>query len=137
MKGALKLLLVLAVTILLMLTVRTFLFTIYTVHDATSAYPLKAGDREMVNHLSHAGLRKGELVVFDDSILCIGRIEALPGDTITLHGARYLIPMQCCHRCACTDCKTYLINLGKTKALVPRKNIVGRAYRLFNFPLWK
>lgn len=137
MRGALKFVVVLAVTILLMLTVRTFLLTIYTVRETTSIYPLKTGDRVMVNRLRCANLQTGELVAFGDSSIFIGRVEAVPGDTISLNHARYVIPMKCCHRCVCTECKTYLINLGKKKTLVRQKDIIGRAYRLFNFPLWQ
>jgi signal peptidase I len=91
----------------------------------------------MVNRLNHVNMQRGDLIVFGDSTLFIGRVEALPGDTIKLKGEKYVIPPLCCHHCVSDQCRPYLVNLGNTRTIVRQKFIKGKAYRLFNFRIWQ
>lgn len=133
MRHFLKAVIALGIALLVVIAMRAFAFAIYTVPTDLSQ-TLKRGDRVMVNKLSHTELEKGQLVVFRKSADLIGRIEAVPGDTIDLGGRQYLIPQTCCERCACKDCKLYLVDLGNGKMLVYRHEVVGRAVRLFHLP---
>ncbi len=133
MKPALKAILTLVAALLVMLAVRAYLFTIYTVPADVDA-ELTQGDRVMVNRVSHAPLDRGDLVVFTQQADVIGRIEALPGDTITLDSTLFRIPTRCCDRCVAPDCRLYLVSMGKGKTLVYRHQMVGRATKLFHLP---
>jgi signal peptidase I len=137
MRGVLKLILAILVAVILLFAVRTFLFTIYTVPNTIPNTVLKSGDRVMVNRLNHVNMQRGDLIVFGDSTLFIGRVEALPGDTIKLKGEKYVIPPLCCHHCVSDQCRPYLVNLGNTRTIVRQKFIKGKAYRLFNFRIWQ
>ena len=62
----------------------------------------------------------------------IGRIEKLPGDTITLDSLRYIIPTVCCKRCGCKDCRFYLVRTSRRgQQLVHKHQMIGKAYKLF------
>ena len=71
-----------------------------------------------------------------DSTLSIGRVKALPGDTIRVDTLQYQIPDTCCSRCDCEGCQLLLVQVGKKETLVKRKQLRGRVYRLFNLNLW-
>lgn len=116
---------------LIVLVVRAFAFTVYKV-PVTSL--LKNGDRVIVNKFARTDFKKNDLIVFGDSVKLIGRIEALPGDTIIVGKDKFVIPMVCCRKCRCKFCHEYLINMGSGKLLVPYHSINGKAYRLFNLP---
>ncbi len=130
---AIKALIALGIALIIVFAVRAYAFTIYTVPtDITTM--LKRGDRVMVNRLSHASPKVGDLVVFHHHGELIGRVEALPGDTVRLGTNRYVIPKRCCDRCFCPDCKLYMVSLGSTQALVFKHQMVGKARRLFYLP---
>jgi signal peptidase I len=129
-----KTLLALVVAALVVVGVRAYFFSVYTV--TTNLTPqLVKGDRVMVNKVSRAQFHRGDLMVFDSHGKHIGLVEAVPGDTIELNdGSRFLIPQICCDRCLCPDCKLYLVYTGNSKMLVHRHQVVGSAKRLFHLP---
>ena len=61
----------------------------------------------------------------------IGRIEKLPGDTILVDTASFIIPMVCCRRCGCKDCRFYLLKTPTGQQLVHKHQMIGKAYKLF------
>lgn len=126
----------------LVVVVRVFAITIYTV-PAPLGQGLRTGDRVVVNKLarSHAP-RRGELIVFTVSGEApavsligppqeLGQVVNLPGDTIAISASRYVIPLRCCDRCPCRDCRLYLVETGHGKRLVYKHQIVGMAVPLF------
>lgn len=130
MKQTLKFVMALGVAILVVFAVRAYLFTTYTVQD-NIGHVLRRGDKVLVNKWWRAPIQRGDLLVFDVSPAAIGQVVALPGDTITLAGVRYRIPVTCCNRCQCPDCKLYLFDVGTQKTLVFKHRVVGKAYRLW------
>ena len=116
-----------------MLLVRAYVFTPFTVTDQDVFPELRKGDRVLVNRLSCDNFKRGEYVIFGDSIYYIGRIVLIPKDTIVYHGGKYVIPNQCCKICDCEACKSYLVTTGNAKLLVRQHRIVGRVYRIFPF----
>ena len=133
MKQALKALSALGIALVIVLAVRAYAFTVYTVPTDISQ-TLRRGDRVVVNRLSHVELRKGELVVFRRRGDVIGKVEAVPGDTVRIGSRLYLVPWRCCPKCKCNDCKLYLVNLGQGWTLVYQHQMVGRATKLFHLP---
>nr|MBP7472738.1 signal peptidase I [Prevotella sp.] len=132
MSNGVKFVLALIASALLMLAIRAFLFTVYSV--PSDGLTFKKGDRVIVNKVALSSISRGDDIVFTDSTAdYIGTIMAVPGDTIILKGQRYLIPQRCCKRCGCPDCKYYLINTGKAQQLVHKHLFVGKAYKLFHF----
>ena len=119
MKSALKFVMALTVTILLMLAFRALVFTVYTVRGTAIEPAYKDGDRVLVNRWSY-GLRtggggmfaysrwaerraeKGELVVFNcpqDTLRPVRRREVMayyctgvPGDTARAWSAALALP---------------------------------------------
>ena len=61
----------------------------------------------------------------------IGRIEKLPGDTLRIGKASYIIPTVCCKRCGCKDCRFYLLKTPAGEQLVHKHQMIGKAYKLF------
>ena len=61
----------------------------------------------------------------------IGRIEKLPGDTVRIDTASYIIPVVCCRRCGCKDCRFYLLKMPTGQQLVHKHQMIGKAYKLF------
>ena len=110
MKNALKFFLALAAMLLIMLAVRAWAFTIY----------------QVTNSDLHPEVRKGE----DSS--WIGRVEAVPGDTINLEKQNYRLPTECVY-CGSTEQRYYLVDMGKMKTLVRHGDIVGTAFRIWPF----
>lgn len=131
MRNALKFLLALSVAILLMLAIRAYAFTIFTVTDSALSPALQKGDRVLVNRLNHAPVEANDLIVFGDTMMMAGIVEAIPGDTISLHGARYLLTQGCRARCRCTCCRLYYVKVGQGHRLVQHADIVGKAFRIF------
>lgn len=119
MKHALKFVMALTVTILLMLAFRALVFTVYTVRGTALEPCLVDGDRVLVNRWTY-GLRtgdgrlfsyarwiggrvgRGDLVVFNspaDTLRPVHRRETLayyctgvPGDTVTAENGRIVVP---------------------------------------------
>ena len=119
------------VALLIVVAVRAFAFTVYRVPAASV---LRQGDRVVVNKLSHRNFHRGELIVFGSRTTTLGRIMALPGDTLTVSQKRFVIPVVCCKKCRCKHCFAYLVSTGSGQMLVPYHDIVGPAYRLFYLP---
>ncbi|WP_434502080.1 signal peptidase I [Prevotella sp.] len=131
MRQFLKWMISILAAFLIVLAVRAFAFAVYKVPENSL---LKNGDRVIVNRLARSDFKKNDLIVFGDSVNLLGRIEALPGDTIIVGKDKFLIPTVCCRKCRCKNCHEYLINIGRGKLLVPYHSISGKAYRLYNLP---
>lgn len=135
---------------LLVWAVRTYAFTVFTVPAGGLPPQLKAGNRVIVNRIDCDFFNRGEVVVFTDSVFAldknqgqsqvrkfvskayfIGRIEKLPGDTILVDTASYIIPVVCCRRCGCKDCRFYLLKTPTGQQLVHKHQMIGKAYKLF------
>jgi len=146
MRGTLKFLVALVVSLVAMLVFRALFFTVYSVGGPGLEPAFETGDRVLVNRWSY-GLRtggeglfsydrlcrqsveKGDYVAFDDSLgrVFIGRCTALPGDTAaTADGHRLLLPSR--ENCAPAD--YYYLQPG---GVVEEQRIIGRAVTtLFN-----
>ena len=162
MKIAVKFLIALGLSLLLVWAVRTFAFTVFTVPAGGLPPQLKAGNRVIVNRIDCDFFNRGEVVVFRDSVFApdknqaqnqagnqaqsqaqpqprkfvseayfIGRVEKLPGDTVRIDTASYIIPMVCCRRCGCKDCRFYLLKTPTGQQLVHKHQMIGKAYKLF------
>lgn len=117
-----------------MLAIRAYVFTIFTVADEGLKPALRQGDRVLVNRLARTDFKVGEVVLFGRHRQALGRVMALPGDTIVVKGERYMIPKHCHERCTCGTCRCLLLGMGKQQTLVQQGDIVGKAYSLFR---WK
>ena len=162
MKIAVKFLIALGLSLLLVWVVRTYAFTVFTVPAGGLPPQLKAGTRVIVNRIDCDFFNRGEVVVFTDSVFApvknqakvkgqrqtgnqvqpnprkfvseayfIGRIEKLPGDTIRIDTASYIIPTVCCKRCGCKDCRFYLLKMPTGQQVVHKHQMIGKAYKLF------
>ena len=162
MKIAVKFLIALGLSLLLVWAVRTYAFTVFTVPAGGLPPQLQAGNRVIVNRIDCDFFNRGDVVVFTDSVFApaknqakvkgqrqvgnqvqpnprkfvseayfIGRIEKLPGDTILIDTVKYIIPMVCCRRCGCKDCRFYLLKTPTGQQLVHKHQMIGKAYKLF------
>ena len=150
MKIAVKFLIALGLSLLLVWAVRTYAFTVFTVPAGGLPPQLKAGNRVIVNRIDCDFFNRGEVVVFTDSVFApvenqgqsqvrkfvskayfIGRVEKLPGDTILVDTVKYVIPTVCCRRCGCKDCRFYLLKTPTGQQLVHKHQMIGKAYKLF------
>ena len=150
MKIAVKFLIALGLSLLLVWAVRTFAFTVFTVPAGGLPPQLKAGNRVIVNRIDCDFFNRGDVVVFRDSVFApdknqgqsqvrkfvseayfIGRVEKLPGDTVRIDTASYIIPVVCCRRCGCKDCRFYLLKTPTGQQLVHKHQMIGKAYKLF------
>ena len=142
MKIAVKFLIALGLSLLLVWAVRTYAFTVFTVPAGGLPPQLKAGNRVIVNRIDCDFFNRGDVVVFRDSVTYqrrkivaeayfIGRIEKLPGDTILVDTVKYIIPTVCCKRCGCKDCRFYLLKTPAGQHLVHKHQMIGKAYKLF------
>lgn len=117
-----------------MLVVRAYVVTIFTVPNDTLKPTLQKGDRIMVYKRSCADLKVGNVVLFDEAQPLLGKVIAVPGDTINVQGTIYRIPAIRQKHCPCSYCSYYLIGIGHKQMLIQRCNIVGKAHFLFR---WK
>lgn len=153
MKVAVRFIITLALALLLVWGIRTYVFTVFSVPMGGFPPSLQEGDRVIVNRMDCKFFKCGEMVVYADSVECyptsvaskmlgkpsrtllaayfIGRIVNLPGDTIKLDSASYIIPKVCCKRCGCADCRYYLVRTSCGQQLVHKHQIIGKAYKLF------
>ena len=115
---------------------------------------MEEGNRVIVNRIDCDFFNRGEIVVYADSVALplrnqslsqgrnprfkrviveyfIGQIEKLPGDTLCIGKASYIIPMVCCKRCGCKDCRFYLLKTPAGEQLVHKHQMIGKAYKLF------
>ena len=154
MKIAVKFLVALGLSLLLVWAVRTYAFTVFTVPAGGLPPHLEEGNRVIVNRIDCDFFNRGEIVVYADSVALplrnqslsqsrnprfkrviveyfIGQIEKLPGDTLRIGKASYIIPMECCKRCGCKDCRFYLLKTPAGEQLVHKHQMIGKAYKLF------
>ena len=170
MKIAVKFLIALGLSLLLVWVVRTYAFTVFTVPAGGLPPQLQAGNRVIVNRIDCDFFNRGDVVVFTDSVFApvenqgqiqvgnqaqnqagnqaqsqaqprprkfvseayfIGRVEKLPGDTVRIDTASYIIPVVCCKRCGCKDCRFYLLKTPTGQQLVHKHQMIGKAYKLF------
>ena len=158
MKIAVKFLIALGLSLLLVWAVRTYAFTVFTVPAGGLPPHLEEGNRVIVNRIDCDFFNRGEIVVYADSVALplrnqgfnqsssqgfsyrrkrviveyfIGRIEKLPGDTLRIGKASYIIPVECCKRCGCRDCRFYLLKTPAGEQLVHKHQMIGKAYKLF------
>ena len=154
MKIAVKFLIALGLSLLLVWAVRTYAFTVFTVPAGGLPPHLEEGNRVIVNRIGCDFFNRGEIVVYADSVALplrnqglsqgrnprfkrviveyfIGRIVKLPGDTLRIGKASYIIPMVCCKRCGCKDCRFYLLKTPAGEQLVHKHQMIGKAYKLF------
>ena len=142
MKIAVKFLIALGLSLLLVWVVRTYAFTVFTVPAGGLPPQLKAGNRVIVNRIDCDFFNRGDVVVFRDSVTYqrrkivaeayfIGRVEKQPGDTIRIDTVQYIIPMVCCKRCGSKDCRFYLLKTPSGQQVVHKHQMIGKAYKLF------
>ncbi len=142
MKIAVKFLIALGLSLLLVWAVRTFAFTVFTVPAGGLPPQLQAGNRVIVNRIDCDFFNRGDVVVFRDSVTYqrrkivaeayfIGRVEKQPGDTIRIDTVLYIIPTVCCKRCGCKDCRFYLLKTPTGQQVVHKHQMIGKAYKLF------
>lgn len=146
MKIAVKFLIALGLSLLLVWVVRTYAFTVFTVPAGGLPPHLEEGNRVIVNRIDCDFFNRGEIVVYADSVALplrnqrrknvfmvyfIGRIDKLPGDTLRIGKASYIIPTVCCKRCGCKDCRFYLLQTSAGQQLVHKHQMIGKAYKLF------
>ena len=146
MKIAVKFLIALGLSLLLVWAVRTYAFTVFTVPAGGLPPHLEEGNRVIVNRIDCDFFNRGEIVVYVDSVALplrnqrrknvfmvyfIGRIDKLPGDTLRIGKASYIIPTVCCKRCGCKDCRFYLLKTPAGEQLVHKHQMIGKAYKLF------
>ena len=129
MKIAVKFLIALGLSLLLVWVVRTFAFTVFTVPAGGLPPQLQAGNRVIVNRIDCDFFNRGDVVVSEAYF--IGRIEKLPGDTILIDTVKYIIPTVCCKRCGCKDCRFYLLKTPTGQQVVHKHQMIGKAYKLF------
>lgn len=127
-----KFLAALAVSLCLAGATRAFWLTPFTVSDDGLAPAMRRGSRLIVNRLSQAAPQRGDFIVFTDSTACrLAQVLKLPGDTVTLRGTRYLLPLSCCPRCQSALCRLYLVKTSAGPQLVYQHQVVGKAFRVF------
>lgn len=145
----------LIVASVLVLLFRALALTIYTIPRDEKACGLAGGDRVVVSRWSY-GLRsgddrlfpyarlfpskvnRGDVVAFNppcDSIrprllrrVLIGRVTALPGDTVSIDTALYELPLPDCP-CANLGAEHYMVSTegGRSRWIVNERHIIGRA----------
>ncbi|MFC2766491.1 MAG: signal peptidase I [Prevotella sp.] len=162
MRSAVRFLISLGVAWIVLLLVRALAFTSYTIADRSLEPSLLQGDRVIVNRWSY-GLRtggdslfqyarilpspakKGDLIAFympvgmqksgrSENIL-IGRVAAVPGDTIAVYGKNFRIPKDC-KTCSRSYQALYAIGPANDSCqfLVSEKDVVGRVcWVVYNF----
>ena len=129
MRNALKFILALTVMLLVMLAVRAWVFTIYHVTTSDLHPEVRKGDRMIVNRLG-CTYDKGKYVVFGDKDAFIGKVLAVPGDTVSISGKDYLLPTSC-PLCGSNHHRYYMVSVGKQETLIHQTNIIGTAHRLW------
>jgi signal peptidase I len=156
MRNAVKFLLALIVAVILLFAFRALAFTIYTIPNKALEPMLLQGDRIMVNRWSYglrvggdfcfpyerifkSSVKKGDFIAFNSPLdtlhrmsfrdVFVGKVTALPGDTITAYGEKFVIPKGC-QMCSCQRKGPYLISSpkGGNEILVPERNIIGRVF---------
>lgn len=162
MRNALRFAIALAAAVLLLFVVRALAFTIYAIDNDSLSPTLQRGDRVAVSRWSYglrvgggklfpysrimpSSVKKGDFIAFSqpsDSLqetsrskVLIGRVTALPHDTIELGAAFYVLPDGCPH-CSWPYNALYMVALAGKEGcmLVNEKQIIGRACLIiYNF----
>lgn len=133
MRQALRIFLALLIATFVMLFIRAYAFTTYSVPTDIDTR-LRRGDCILVDRLSHTGLQKGDIVVVNDSLPWAARIQALPGDTLIVDQKAFTLPVKCCPRCCSRECMTYLVATNGRRVIIQQHDIQGKAHRLFHLP---
>ena len=151
----------LAVALLLVIAFRALAFTIYTIPATDRVCGVAKGDRVVVSKWSY-GLRTGDDRLFAYARLCrsdvmrgdvvafnppidsvrngivrpvlLGRIKAVPGDTVSIDHESYSLPHFPCPS-PCLGAEYYLVysDNGIGKWLVQEKDIIGKVlFVLYN-----
>ncbi len=158
MSSTVKTLLIVAATAVLLFIFRATTFTLYTIPDNTLAPLVKQGDRVLVNRWSY-GLRiaaskwttyariaakpvkKGDFIAFEATTkasqraVILGKVVAVPGDTVTIMKKMYVIPRGC-QMCTCNCISPCMVNTKKNggRILVPEYDVIGRVTAvIYNF----
>lgn len=136
MKSVLKFVLVLLLASAAMLALSRHVAALYAVPCDGLAPSLGRGHRVVVVRTGHRQVAKGSVVVFrKGDAEYMGRVAAVPGDTIRVGRERYVLPlMRRCPRCGSTNCRHYLVEGGGQRVLVRQNFIIGTArWSLFPF----
>lgn len=162
MKKTLRFLLAFLIAFILMLVVRTAGITLYTVSDAVLEPVFAAGDRVLVNRWSYGlkvggkgsffgygrivrqSVEKGDLIAFenpkDTRQVLIGRIAALPGDSVSHDGQMFIVP----GLNDCADADYYWLEAVDSHVLgmIAEEYIIGRVSMIAysrdpQQPIWK
>ena len=115
--------------LLVMLAVRAWAFTIYHVTTSDFHPEVRKGDRMIVNRLG-CTYDKGEYIVFGNEDAFIGKVKAVPGDTVNITGKDYLLPTRC-PLCGSKEHRYYMVSVGKQQTLIHQADIIGTAYRVW------
>lgn len=154
MRSTVRTLVVVAVAAVLLFLFRAIALTVYTITDTSLTPSLVPGDRVLVNRWSYGfriggnsvisytrigrrPVKKGDFIAFDAPVadsastathVMIGRVTAVPGDTIQINRLWYVIPRGC-QVCTC-NCPSSCIVDSRShggQMLVPEQDIIGRA----------
>ena len=150
MSGTVKTLLIVAAAAVLLFLFRVSVCTIYTIPDNTLAPAVKQGDRVLVNRWSY-GLRvggndwisycriarktveKGDFIAFDAPVssaakraVMMGRVVAVPGDTVKIDGQMYVIPRGC-QVCTCGCMSSCIVNPNQHGGIILHTSHIGAA----------
>ena len=125
MKIAVKFLIALGLSLLLVWAVRTYAFTVFTVPAGGLPPHLEEGNRVIVNRIDCDFFNRGELVVYADTVVHPLRNQRHK-QVFTVY-----FPTICCKRCGCKDCRFYLLQTSAGQQLVHKHQMIGKAYRLF------
>ena len=161
MRSTVMTLVAVAIAAAVLVAFRALVFTLYTIPDNSLAPSLVAGDRVVVNRWSY-GLRvggkgligytrwlrqpveRGDFIAFNTPVsaatfaaggVMMGRVVAVPGDTVRVSGRLYVVPRGC-QMCTCTGAAPYVVgaHANAGRLLVPECNIIGRAsWVAYNF----
>lgn len=168
MRSLLKTLLALAIAVVLMFLFRSLVFTLYSVNGDGLEPEFITGDRVVVNRWSY-GLRTGGGALFDYGRICrqpimrgdivsyedpsdstsarvlIGRVVALPNDTIRFHGRSLIVP----GKVNCASADFYWIRSineltpfdSRLLGFIDEQRIIGRVFAVVyshddEEPLW-
>ena len=132
MRRALHLTAALAVAVAAALLLRAYVITLYVVPDASLGKPWQQGERAVGVKVCMPQPGRGDAVVYRfNGSDHMGRIVALPGDTVSIDARRYRIPpFLSCPLCGSGHCRRYLIDTAGARVLLHEEHIVARLYRM-------
>lgn len=132
MRRALHLTAAIAAAVAATLLLRAYVITLYVVPDASLGSPWRQGERAVGLKVCAPAPGRGDAVVYryrgSDHM---GRVVALPGDTVTIGRLIYRIPpFLKCPLCGSDRCRRYLIDTAGARVLLHEQHIVARLYRV-------